>query len=35
MPIEAAYDLVTALASGTVRDVDDIAARLKAYAVAL
>jgi death on curing protein len=35
IPIAAAFDLVTALASGAVRDVDEIAARLEAYAVGL
>jgi death-on-curing protein len=32
MSIEDAYDLVTAIASGAIRDVDDIAARLSAHA---
>lgn len=33
MPIDDAYDLVTAIAGGDVRDVDDIAARLRAHAI--
>ena len=35
MPSDVAYDLVTAIAGGTIRDVDDIAARLKGHAVAI
>lgn len=33
MPIDAAFDLVTAIAGGAIRDVDDIAARLEGYVV--
>lgn len=35
MPSDVSYDLVTAIAGGTIRDVDDIAARLTGHVVTI